>query len=207
MPLFKINSKVVLFVHIPKTGGTSIEVALHKMGPTCLHRKVQGMPTPSQHFHAELLGALIPEDFCDYAFTVCRNPYARILSEYRHQAARDKHRGETLDRWIRRALKEYGRNPYLHHNHIRPQTEFLLPRVEIFRFESGLEGPLAEVAKRCVVSQPPELSHEKSFPKEALWISRSTVGELASFYREDFTRLDYDPEDLDLFARQSVEVR
>ena len=39
MPLFRINNKNVLFIHVPKTGGTSIECALSELSTMSFHSR------------------------------------------------------------------------------------------------------------------------------------------------------------------------
>jgi len=74
MPLFKINSRIIFFVHIPKTGGTSVENTLARVGEISMHRKPFPDWVPPQHWHAEIYETVIPKDFYDYGFLVCRNP-------------------------------------------------------------------------------------------------------------------------------------
>ena len=89
MPIYRINNRNVLFIHVPKTGGTSVErylglyaqPALHNQGAKLLRPVKDATFTPAlamQHFHAELLEAMFPPDFFDYAFMVVRHPAARF---------------------------------------------------------------------------------------------------------------------------------
>ena len=66
MPIFRINDKNVLFIHIAKTGGTTIERYLETYAPINMHgrgRKILrpypdtffGGALPLQHFHGALL--------------------------------------------------------------------------------------------------------------------------------------------------------
>lgn len=99
-----------LFVHIPKTGGQAIEqVFLQKMGldwstrgPLLLTTNYDAAAGPP--FLAHLLaseyvskGHVAPMDFSEYfKFTVVRNPWDRLVSEYKYRYARDMDFGAFL---------------------------------------------------------------------------------------------------------------
>jgi len=66
-----VSSKNLGFISIPKTGGTSV---------TCwLRNKAKGYFVGGKHGHIDTLLSKHPD--VDY-FTVCRNPYARVVSWY-----------------------------------------------------------------------------------------------------------------------------
>ena len=60
MPLCRILDRLVLFVHIPKAGGTSIERFLAASGQIALlhGRKIRGMNMTPQHIHAAHVGQI-----------------------------------------------------------------------------------------------------------------------------------------------------
>lgn len=82
----------IIFVHIPKTGGSSIE---RMFGMTTSEHFVSAGPlkdlTPCnkspQHFTWIELKRVLPLDFVQraYKFAFVRNPWARFLSEYRYR--------------------------------------------------------------------------------------------------------------------------
>ena len=94
MPAYRISNKNVLFIHIPKTGGTTIEAFLSSHGPMSLHGRGEKIlrpyrssrlsgHIPVQHFDASLLEVMFDRSFFDYAFLVVREPVERLKSEYR----------------------------------------------------------------------------------------------------------------------------
>jgi len=77
------NEEKLIFVHIPKTGGTSINSMLGFPGdnkPELLF----GTPTALQHLTLDQIKTKIPkEQYTNYKkFTIVRNPYDRAVSEF-----------------------------------------------------------------------------------------------------------------------------
>lgn len=204
MPLYKIQDKLIFFVHIPKTGGTSVERALSSLGKVSIDKKIEGFPTPSQHFHAEIYNKLIPSDFYDLGFAIVRNPYTRLISEYRHKFSRDKNKKLNFDAWIKKSFSDYKNNSYIHHNHIRPQIEFLLPTLTVFKFEDGMQMCVNEITKYCGIKDQVTLTREKLFKKTPLNAKRKTFELAAKFYANDFANLAYDPENFDFIEEQNI---
>ena len=78
------NSKV-LFVHIPKTAGTTIETALGLKSAECLYdfqgKKADQIVT-RQHLFASEYRNIIDNVDNLYRVSVVRNPYDRLVSAY-----------------------------------------------------------------------------------------------------------------------------
>ena len=90
MPIFRKDSKSVLFIHIPKTAGTSIETAFEKAGWQLDHFHAPGRghgpdrkPCNPQHWHQRLLSEHVygTRERIQYEFTVVRNPFTKMISE------------------------------------------------------------------------------------------------------------------------------
>ena len=88
MPVAQINNKLILFIHIPKTGGSSIEKHLKKHSPLSLYGQMgpPTIPCSSRHFHGALLQDLFADTVFDWSFMVVRHPLRRLLSQYRYRA-------------------------------------------------------------------------------------------------------------------------
>jgi hypothetical protein len=148
MPLFVKQTKAVLYVHVPKTGGSSVEQCL--VANSFRTEFLDGGAKVSfnryrvcspQHMHAELLLALLLPQTIDYMFMTVRHPLARLVSEYRMRR-RVAEEALPLDAWVESTFDHYARNPYLHDNHIRPQSAFLIPGCEVFKLEDRLGARL-----------------------------------------------------------------
>lgn len=85
MPLARIGAVTLFFVHIPKTGGTSVEAYLRAKGAAlALHGQGKGWSrVPVQHLHREAWAEIVPPGAYDAGFTVLRDPKERLISEFR----------------------------------------------------------------------------------------------------------------------------
>ena len=153
MPIFCLEERgiKILFVHIPKTGGGSIEhffrgngfqVHLFSIDPSF----ISFFKCSPQHMHASMLAELLNIDNFDYCFTIFRNPLDRILSEYRWRV-QHPWSANGFDAWYLKVRSEREKNPYLFDNHLRPQCDFLLPKIKIFSFGLGFSKILNAIAE------------------------------------------------------------
>ncbi len=85
LPLARIAGTLLFFVHVPKTGGTSIEAYMRAKGAVALAgtRRHGWSRTTPQHIQRELFQDMVPPEFYDHGFVVLRDPKARLLSEFR----------------------------------------------------------------------------------------------------------------------------
>ncbi|MEG4644245.1 sulfotransferase family protein [Paracoccus pantotrophus] len=199
MPFIQHNGKRILFIHIPKAGGTSVESWMKGIAPLRLFS--MGIPHASrctpQHYRAQDIEALLGEGFFDYAFTIVRNPYHRIESEYRMRAqlAKDSFwKGlPAFSPWVEENLDLQRRAKFHLDNHLRPQWEFLGKDVEVFKLEDGLAAPLAAVAERLGVAPPQQNPHElRSDPLEIEWSPADRI-RVRDHYARDFETFGYQP--------------
>lgn len=156
------SNRKILFIHIPKTGGTSIEqyfdlchaenfwydrwdrdrldfVKNHHA--KCNSPKLAYEP---QHYTPEILKALV-DGYDDYfKFTFVRNPYTRLLSEYywrenKKYASPEDFDPVIFDRWTDAWLSD------LNDSHKEPQVNYIDPSLDfIGRFEQ-IEVDFAKV--------------------------------------------------------------
>jgi hypothetical protein len=88
LPLARIGGTLLFFVHVPKTGGTSIEAYMRAKGSVALAgtRRHGWSRTTPQHIHRDIYAEMVPPDFYDHGFAVVRDPKARLFSEFRMRA-------------------------------------------------------------------------------------------------------------------------
>lgn len=199
MPLARSDGRNILFIHIPKAGGTSIEEWLRQSYPLSFHnsRVDHGLPCVPQHFHAELLAYLFEKSFLDYSFAVVRNPYWRLLSEYNYRMSHRRRREAIFPRpgfrrWVAQTLRRYGKDKYIYGNHIRPQHEFVFPETEVFRLEAGLDvlrNRLREVLGTPLHAEIPQRNKSTTVVDV---IDAETAAMIYDFYAGDFATYGYD---------------
>lgn len=201
MPIFSRNEKRILFIHIPKAAGTTIEEAFVSAGYDMSYRRggrygpfndfdKQNRCSP-QHMHAKLLEKHFANEEFDVCFTIVRHPVMRIVSEYKFRIDSDHSfsRGKSLDDFVNAALDDYESNPMLLDNHIRPQEHFLWRACEVIRLEDGL-ARVSEMFDGEVRIQGPARMASKDHGR--LEMSEATLARVQRFYQSDFARFGYE---------------
>ena len=203
MPVYRIHGKSVLFIHVPKTGGTSVENFLRQHGPEGLHSRGAKLVKPAkgsalsshvplQHFHAELLQAVFPQGYFDYAFMIVRDPVARLRSAYMHSRELGRPEGQlTFDHWTRLMLPLAARLPYLRNNHLRPQAEFECFGAQVFRFEEGVDSIIGRVAERLGLAAPEVIPHARRGAPAPGEVTPGLQARIWAHFRQDFEKYGY----------------
>jgi hypothetical protein len=208
MPIFRKDGKNILFIHVPKCGGSTIENAFRGSGYDVMYldrdTKRTGMNhlrrCSPQHMHAQLLQEIFRLERFDLVFMTVRHPVARFRSEY---VFRNKAQptvalsAEDVSAWAATKFEKYSRNPYILDNHLRPQHEFWVPSATVYRLEDGLPALFADLNARfdLDVSQAPRALHSEKavgFSSSAVELSGDLKAHLADFYAGDFDRFGYE---------------
>jgi hypothetical protein len=206
MPLLLSTDRSVLFVHIPKTGGSTIERLFVKSGYTMHLRETRRGGSPAlpfrrcspQHLQASLLQEMFAVGRFDLVFLMTRDPISRFRSEYAMRHRQDPRTDSaSVEEWADRAFERYARNPYMLDNHLRPQHEFELPNTEVYRLEDGMDAMVKDLNDRFGLGLSTEIPHALNstrgqVPSSDVQISARMDARLRSFYAEDFSRYGYD---------------
>jgi hypothetical protein len=199
MPFIELNSKRLLFIHIPKTGGGSIESWLARHSP--LYFYSDGVPislkcTP-QHLRMSDFRELFGDDYFTNALTIVRNPYTRIASEYRMRTLIQRSsffKGHpTFSQWLQRSLEEARKNLHYLDNHIRPQWYYLDGDVEIYFYEKGLITAATKIASIIGIPLPKRLPriHNTSAKGINVRLCLSDLLLINEYYKRDFELFGY----------------
>jgi hypothetical protein len=200
MPFIQIENTTLLYLHVPKTGGGTIEAWLRTLAPVQFHSV--GVPvalrcTP-QHLRMSDFRALFGEGYFDHAVMTVRNPYDRIASEYRMRAVLGG-KGfwkafPSFSLWLETTLERAVRDPFHLDNHIRPQWDFTGSGVEVLRFEDGIGAILSRIAALLNVPPPPEeIQHVHATSASGIDVPWDLADRLRvqEFYARDFEVFDY----------------
>lgn len=200
MPVFIKGSQRVLYVHVPKTGGTAVEFFFEKNGWD-IHFVDRGgesalvpmMKCSPQHMHAQVLQDLFRLRQFTYIFMTVRDPVARLVSEYRMRAVMQKQIA-PIDDWIDETLNLYPDNKFLIDNHIRPQADFWLPGCTVFRHEDGFGADWVQALRGgigCDFAQAQvevAMRFDNAAPQTP---SAASVLRTAAFYAQDYELFGY----------------
>jgi hypothetical protein len=199
MPFIKINDKNILFIHIPKTGGTSIEESMAKLSELNFSSRaiLNSCRVSPEHFTFSDYESLFQKDFFSYTFTIVRDPYKRIESEYKMRAILSKQsffgKIPKFSIWLEDSLNRTKHDVQYLNNHFRPQIHFLSKKMRIFKYENGLDAVIRNVnldlKTDIALCETKHLSSTR-FDGSIEWTSQN-IRSVNEFYNEDFTVLNY----------------
>lgn len=202
MPFLFPQGKVLFFVHVPKTGGSSVEDYLERrFGPLAMvdrHKRAgvtgTGLISPVTHLSALDLEEIVPET-CDLCFALVRDPLARVLSEYRWQRGASRMSRMDFSAWLRVVIAAARREPRIYENHIRPQDQMVPAQAEVFRLEDGFDAMIARLDAVTGTTAPGiAVGHLKNRQKDAapIPVLAEDAALVAEYYAADYARFGYD---------------
>lgn len=202
MPIFH-NYKTI-FVHIPKTAGTSIEYLLgFKERDINILRtgwensvKIGGCIYVPQHLTSRhLMDHPTSQNYWDeyYTFSVVRNPYDRILSEYYGHVLRDnkkKFSNNEFKKWfLDKVIKQES-------CHYIPQSNFIIEDGEVlvedvFKFES-LQSEINILKKKLNIKEELPHKNKSNNNNKIIILNKENKNIIYDLYREDFINFNYE---------------
>lgn len=198
MPYIEHEGKRILFVHIPKTGGTSIESWMSSIAPLKLFNPIppRALRVTPQHLRMVDIETMFGADYFDFVFAIVRDPYKRLESEFKMRTERladvivQKGRFKP---WLDYVLNKAKADPFFLDGHMIPQWEYLSDNCTIYRFEDGIEGIIKDVAEKTGLPLPEKTPHYRDssdFKVEINWESNGIMA-VNQKYRADFEQLGY----------------
>ena len=147
-----------------------------------------------QHMVIRDLRILLAGDGWDRSFSIVRNPYDRVESEFCFRAdIGDRRYGQKVDfsTWLLRTLRKAKKRPSFWDNHFRPQTDFIDSEVTLFKYENGLEAVIAEVGAWLKADRLDSLDNINVSTRRSLTWSADALNDFNDFYSDDFDQLGY----------------
>ena len=210
MPLYTIsnsatNTEVAFyFIHIPKCGGTTIETLFEQLkfntflAPKDYRAVRKYLKLPPAHFDLSLIENMFRLDAI-YSFAMVRNPYDRILSDYKWAKTKTNNtqffQKMSFEEFCVHCFKEYSNNSGYLANHITSQHQFVSKNVnKVFKLERGLEEAIEEVFTDIGVQLNNKLVLKKlnATTDEAIQVNQKTKDSIYEFYEEDFKIFGYE---------------
>ena len=211
MPLYKVEYENIqiffLFVHIPKTGGTSITkfFKLLKFSETYGKDNIfrQFLKETPQHFTYNTLNNLININKLEFSFAIIRDPFDRIISSYFWSKINTNH-AEVLKKinfetWFNHYSEIYKQNINVLSNHLIPQNMFVGQNIKkIYKFEDGVYNIFKDVM-RClniIIKDDYKFPHiNKTSAKNKSEIKKIKESKhvrkmIYDFYKEDYDLYD-----------------
>lgn len=206
MTVYTRGDTKLLYVHVPKTGGTSIELAFRKAGWVETYREPrhaenQYTRCSPQHMHARQLADTFWLKKFHGIFMTVREPIARFRSEYLMRHDRRKSfpvDAASVEEWAFNQFERQRRNPYHLDNHLRPQSEFLVPRARVYKLEDGLDTMLKDINETFEIDGPSEAPRVKeggtahAVSSRDIEISDRLRDELHVRYASDYRMFGYE---------------
>lgn len=189
-----------IFIHIPKTGGTSIEAALHDESCQLLSGEwdyTSSRHAPLNHLTLQELaacGLATPDQLNSYfKFCIVRNPWDRLISEISCRWMSPWFQDMELEQRIRYACAR-GTTPLGIANHLRPQADFVsAPGLQmdfIGRFEY-LDQDFAEVCRLLGIKAVlPHHNRSQHQPYQEYY-NAETQALVTNTYRRDIDAFHY----------------
>ena len=213
-----------VFVHIPKTGGQSIELVFLGLHGLTWNTRAPLLLRPNDdpalgppvlaHLTAEdytRLGHVSADDWERwFTFAFVRNPYDRLLSEYRYShRERPAREWPSFRSWVLEHFPKPGwSDPY---NHVRPQVDYIYSTdgVQLVDFVGRFERISQDwpvICDRLGIEVPlPHRNRTRTLPgvfptlRRFLWSSigwdaydADTREFVRKYYANDFEAFDYD---------------
>lgn len=212
MPLYQYRKneqeKTLLFIHVPKTGGTAVETFFRAAGLTGYFDPPGYMPVrrylkvPPAHYDYEMLRRLFDLDAL-YSFAIVRHPVSRMISQYKWSREKST-MADALSKtgfsdFLGLMFSEYRKNENLAAGHFKPQARFVGEKVsKVFKYESGLGSIIRSVLEDCGFQPQGELTLPRVNTSSQMNVvpSASDIDLIQDFYAEDFAAFGYEREAL-----------
>ena len=198
MPVFEKQGQRIAFIHIPKAAGSSIERYFTDLGwEMSFYLPCVDPNDPAEH---HLTYSVLRERINDLdeipSFCVVRNPYKRIVSEWRWHRTTLRSTMLSFPDFVRRMSVSLKSSITYWDNHWRPQSDFLDDAIDkVMRLEN-IDAEFAEFVEKQGLDPSiklPRTNQTRSRFRRSLQpeITPETIQRIRDIYHVDFDRLGY----------------
>ena len=192
----------MIFLHIPKTGGTSIEKSLNLLNiynGYGINKKNKAMQHFDSHEYKKHLGKEKYNQY--YKFTIIRNPYEKVISDYFWlkniaHLENDDFQNKSFDQYLSYCNYIVTNRLYklsIYHDHFKPQHKFIYNKNnkllinKIFRFEK-----FEHIIKFIKTRYNTIVSHDNvNESKQKIILNEKQKNKIYNIYKNDFILLKY----------------
>jgi chondroitin 4-sulfotransferase 11 len=189
------NKLKTIFLHVPKTGGTTINRLL---GINQLNSDNPELVPSPQHLTCALLRPMMgPEKYDSFfKFTFVRNPWSRMVSEYFWRQDTPKRRVDmTFPEFTEFAAGIVQKGRYYNQrfdDHFIPQIEYTRKVDSIFFFEQFADGVKSAAEQMGVEIDAVPDKPTRPYDNYWEWYDESSRAIVETIYREDIDAFGYE---------------
>lgn len=200
MPINKEHN--LTFIHIPKTGGDTVEKLFGLQKKECLWSDsgtlsegrsviIDGISYAPQHFTWKIIEEKKTKFYKDsIKFTFVRNPYTRILSEYFWLTKNKFFDPEVFDYWIKNFLEK------IDNDHKITQTEYVPKNIDFLGKTESLNNDLNVFIKKYKLPfiHRNQILNKTVLDKNKLIknLKSDSVEIIRDIYKDDFINFNYE---------------
>ena len=193
------HNKKAVFVHIPKTAGTTVEKAFGMQNSESLYctKYDERYRVCPQHLYADEILNEQPNVKDYFWFTIVRNPFDRLVSEYHYintvNCRARQFKGTSFEQFINNALTmDASERMFLFDRHLELQSNFINDAVHVYKFEH-LHQCFEDLKQKFKI---PFFDHERKSIRQntTSYYNNELIERVRSFYQKDFTTFEYECE-------------
>lgn len=199
MPINKKHN--LTFIHIPKTGGVTVERLFGLQKKESLWSDsgnmgegrsviINGISYAPQHFTWDIIEEKIPKFYKDsIKFAFVRNPYTRILSEYFWLTKNKSFNPKNFDVWVKKFLSK------IDNDHKITQTKFVPKNIDFLGKTETLNDDLNSFIKKYKLpfTHKGQVLNRTGLDKNKLIknLTSDTIELIREVYKDDFINFNY----------------